>query len=52
MLVGYSNPLISISDKLDLPGLPADRRTIENPGFGDCLYYAVAQGLNSIGINY
>jgi hypothetical protein len=52
MLVGYSNPLISISDKLDLPGLPADRHSIQNPGFGDCLYYSVAQGLNSIGINY
>jgi len=48
--VGYSNPLIVISEKLDLPGLPANRHTIANPGRGNCLYYSVAQGLTSIGL--
>jgi hypothetical protein len=50
--VGYSNTLVQISEKHDLPGLPLDRHTITNPGRGDCLYYSVAEGLNSIGIYY
>jgi hypothetical protein len=50
--VNYSNPLVRISNRLDLSGLPADRHTIPNPGRGDCVYYSVVQGLKSIGIYY
>ena len=51
--INYTNPLIIITDRQnDLPGLPANRHTVENDGQGDCLYYSVQQGLEAIGTDY
>ena len=47
--INYTNPLIIITDRQNLPGLPANRHTIANRGGGNCLYHSVQQGLEAIG---